>query len=81
MRLPASLTLRDESWSVLTSVEMTVVICSTAFGWRVLKSTPNSEPLTHFKMARSISNATGSPGTKICSASATPTETVTFPVM
>jgi hypothetical protein len=37
--------------------------------------------LTHFTVARSISNGTGSPGTKICSASVIPPETEAFPVM
>ena len=71
--------LRDEQYSVLTSMEMTVVIRSATVGWGVPKFTPNLDPLTHCTIARSISKGSGSPGTKICNASAIPTETGAFP--
>src|SRR4029077_1420841 len=73
--------LLGEPCCVLTSLEMTCVIRSASFGWGVSKSTPNVDLLTHFTVARSIRNSSGSPGTKICRASTVPTETDTFPVM
>ena len=41
--------------------------------------TPKSALLTHFTVARSISNSVASPGTKICRASTIPMETGLFP--
>src|ERR1051326_2163705 len=64
-----------------TIMETIFVRRSATFGRRVSKSVPNSDPLTHFTMARSIRNGSGSHGTKICRSSAMPTETGLFPVM
>ena len=66
---------------MFTIMETIFVRRSATFGRRVSKSIPNSDPLTHFTMARSIHNGSGSHGTKICRASAMPTETGLFPVM
>src|SRR5688572_4398639 len=73
--------LRGEPCCVLTRAEMTCVSRSATFGWGVSKSTPNSDPLTHFTLAPSSNSGFGSPGTNSCRPSSIPTDTGAFPVM